>query len=731
MCPRTVAASLTYTTLTALHERSRCGLNQPDDEENRLSERTDGSRTHSVHGIERVDEHDWLRDPNWREVMRDPAALAEPIRAHLDHENALTDAAMAPTDALQATLFAEMRGRIAETDSSVPAPDGDWVYYRRIETGEQYGRWCRRARERADEADAEQVLIDGNLEAGDSDYFGVGTVEHSPDHNWLVWSVDRNGSEIYELLVRDLSTGEDRVLSTEAASGNITWAADSATLYYTTLDDNHRTDRVWRCHREGGASEQVYRESDPGFFVSVSASSSHRFMIVQAHDHTTDECHVLDATDPNAALRCVAPRQRDLHYDIDDWGDAWLIQTNRDGAIDFKLMLAPLDSTSASDWTDYYTPAPDVLLREFILKRNHLVVREQVDGLPRLGVCTAPTPQTAPEFSWLEFDEACYALGASGGYQRDDALLRIYYESPATPSTTWDMDLDTGERVLKKQQRVPSGHDPADYRTGRTWATAPDGERVPVSYIHRADLPLDGTAPLFLYGYGAYGSSTPTGFSTTRLSLVDRGAVCAIAHVRGGMERGYRWYLDGKLEHKTNTFTDFIAAAEHLVECKLVDRNRLGCYGGSAGGMLIGAVINLRPDLFACAVADVPFVDVLNTMCDASLPLTPPEWHEWGNPLESESAYHTIAGYSPYDNVGPLDYPALLVLAGLTDPRVTYWEPAKWVARLREHRANDAPLLLRTRMGAGHGGASGRYDSLKETAFIQAFVIWSLGMAGA
>ncbi len=686
------------------------------------------SRVHRLHGIERVDEHDWLRDPNWREVMRDPSVLAPPIREFLDAENARTDAAMASTESLQSALFEEMRGRVAETDSSVPAPDGDWVYYRRIEAGEQYARWCRRPLSEQDSVEAEEVLLDGNQEAGESEYFGIGAVEHSPDHRWLVWSVDRNGSEVYELVVRDLSTGDDLTLETDTASANIVWAADSETLYYTTLDDNHRTDRVWRCHRAGGESECVYSESDPGFFVSVSATSSHRFMVVQAHDHTTDECHVLDASDPRSQLRCIAPRQQGLHYDIDDWADVWLIQTNRDGAIDFKLMIAPLDSSDGATWRDYYRPEPDVLLRDFILKRDFLVIREQVDGLPRLGVCKEPTADSAPTFEWLEFEDACYALGASGGYQTDDALLRIYYESPASPATTWDMDLASGERVLRKQQQVPSGHDPAHYQTGRTWATAPDGERVPISYIHRADLVADGSAPLHLYGYGAYGSSTPAGFSGTRLSLVDRGAVCAIAHVRGGMERGYRWYTEGKLENKTNTFTDFIAAAEHLVDLKLVDRLRLSCYGGSAGGMLVGAVVNMRPDLFAAAVADVPFVDVLNTMCDAELPLTPPEWHEWGNPIESEEAYRRIQAYSPYDNVGSLNYPALLVLAGLTDPRVTYWEPAKWVARLRELRQNDAPLLLQTRMGAGHGGASGRYDALKETAFIQAFLIDSLGL---
>ncbi|MEM7376328.1 MAG: S9 family peptidase [Pseudomonadota bacterium] len=684
-------------------------------------------KIHRLHGVERVDEFDWLRDPNWREVMRDPSVLDQEIRAHLEAENAATEAAMAATACLRDAVFEEIRGRTAETDSSVPAPDGPYDYYHRIETGEQYGRWCRRPRGADADNAAEQILLDGNAEAGDSAYCGFGSVETSPDHRFMVWSVDRNGSEVYGIRVRELSTGEDTVLDVNSASANVTWAADSETLYYTTLDDNHRTDRVWRCHRSGGPSELVYAESDAGFFVSVGSSSSHRHMIVYAHDHTTDECHVLDATDPKASLRCIQPRIRDLHYDVDDWGDRWLILTNRDGAVDFKLMTASLATRGVDDWRDYYQPATDVLLHEFILKRDYLVVREQVDGLPRLGVCAHPDPTRTPAFDWLAFDEACYALSASGGLQFDDALLRVFYSSPATPPTTWDMDLATGERVLRKQQRIPSGHRPEDYTTGRSWATAPDGEQVPVSFIHRADRDPSKPAPLFLYGYGAYGSSTPAGFSASRLSLVDRGVVCAIAHVRGGMERGYRWYTEGKLEKKPNTFGDFIAVTEHLIDRGLADANRCACYGGSAGGLLIGAVVNQRPDLFAAAVADVPFVDVLNTMCDASLPLTPPEWQEWGNPIESASAYRTIAAYSPYDNLCAQAYPAMLVLAGLTDPRVTYWEPAKWVARLRETRTNAAPLLLKTRMDAGHGGASGRYDAIEETAFIYGFVLDALG----
>lgn len=689
------------------------------------------SKTHALHGIERVDEFDWLRDPNWREVMREPGKLSANIRAHLDAENAATDAAMAATEALQRSLFNEIKGRTAERDSSVPSPDGPYLYFRRIEAGDQYGRWCRKPQDSDPDDPGEEVLLDGNVEAGEREYCAFGTVAHSPDHRYLAWSVDFNGSEIYGLMVRDLETGVDKRLDTETASGNLVWAADSETLYYTTLDDNHRTNRVWRCSRTGASIELIYTEDDPGFFLSVSASSSRRFIVIHAHDHTTDECHVIDALDPVARPRCFLPRVRDLQYGIDDWGDSWLIHTNRDGAIDYKLMVAPLASCDGSDWRDFYLPGPDVLLRDSVLKSGHLVVREQVDGLPRLGVSAQSSADRKPRFDWLEFDEACYSLGMSGGYQREDDLLRVYYESPATPPTVWDMSLETGERILRKQQVVPSGHDSSHYKTGRTWAVAPDGERVPLSYIHRADLQPDQPAPLFLYGYGAYGMSTPAAFSAARLSLVDRGMVCAIAHVRGGMERGYRWYTSGKLESKQNTFSDFIAAAEHMVDSGLAERSRIACYGGSAGGMLIGAVINQRPELFAAAVADVPFVDVLNTMCDASLPLTPAEWHEWGNPIESEEAYHRIASYSPYDNVADVDYPALLVLAGLTDPRVTYWEPAKWVARLRKRRGNNAMLALRTHMGAGHGGASGRYDAIRETAFIYAFVLRALGMQEA
>jgi len=572
-------------------------------------------------------------------------------------------------------------------------------------------------------------MLDGNALAEGQGYMSLAAVDHSPDHHWLAVAVDFTGSERYSISLRSLREGQSSDLHIVDTSGDLQWAADSRTLYYTTLDDNHRPDAVWRVDIHGGSPECVYREEDPGFFVSVGETRSGRFIVIHAHDHTTDEQWVLEAKDPKAEPRCVALRQRDIHYDLEDWGEQWIIHTNRQGALDFKLQTAKIGEDAPENWSDWYVPEAGVLLEDCLLYADYLVVEEQSDALPRLGIAVLGAKLAAPVFDYISFDEACYALGSGATFEFDSTELRFHYESPATPAEQWSMNMATGERELLKRQPIPSGHVAADYVTRRCHAKSVDGKTVPVSILHHRDTPLDGTAPGFLYGYGAYGMSTDASFSIARLSMVDRGFVYAIAHVRGGMEKGYQWYLDGKAEKKSNTFDDFIVVAELLIQQELVSPNKLCCYGGSAGGLLVGAVLNERPDLFAAAVADVPFVDVLSTMLDDSLPLTPAEWPEWGNPIEDKAAFERIASYSPVDNVQSIAYPHLLVLAGLTDPRVTYWEPAKWVAKMRDVAKPGNMLLLKTNMDAGHGGASGRFDAMRETAFIYAFLLLALEMA--
>ncbi|WP_116652920.1 S9 family peptidase [Pelagibacterium sediminicola] len=674
------------------------------------------------HGITRNDPYHWLRADNWREVMADPSVLPEDIRVYLEAENAWYESQFGePTKALQETIYKEIRGRIKEDDSSVPSPDGPFSYYSRTREGDQYALICRTAREGGDET----ILLDCNAEAGDG-YFGFGGAEHSPCHTMIAWAADRNGSEYFDILIRDVESGKDREEKIEKAGSGATWMNDSRSFFYVELDENHRPFRVRR-HVLGTAQaddEIVYEEKDPGFFVGVSQTQSRRFITISAHDHQTSEVWLIDA-DKGGAPVCVEPRHENTEYSVEERGGTLYILTNDDAAEDFKIVTAPLADPGVANWNDLVPHEQGTLILDIELLANHLIRLERKDGLPRIIVRDLRTG----EEETIAFPEEAYSLGLVGGYEFDTATIRFSYSSPTTPAQVFDMDLETGERVLRKQQEVPSGHDPALYETKRLFARAPDGEDVPVTLLYRKGLKLDGSAPALLYGYGSYGHSIPAGFSVSNLSLVDRGFVYAIAHIRGGMDKGYRWYKSGRAEHKTNTFTDFIAAAEMLIEKGYSAKGRIIAEGGSAGGMLMGAIANMRPDLWGGVMAIVPFVDVLNTMLDDTLPLTPPEWPEWGNPIASTEAYSRIASYSPYDNVEAKAYPPILSLAGLTDPRVTYWEPAKWVAKLRAEKTDGNPLYLRTNMGAGHGGASGRFERIKETAITYAFALRCAGLA--
>ena len=677
---------------------------------------------HEQHGYRRRDDYAWLKDERWQEVMRDPSKLRADVREYLEAENAYTKAALADTEALQEALFAEFRGRIKEDDSSVPAKDGPWEYYERYREGGQHPIVCRRLP--GDEA-SEQILLDGDAEAEGQSYFHIGDGGHSNGHRLYAWTVDLTGSEFYTLRVKDLDSGELLPDVIEHCSGGFEWAGDDEHLFYTVLDDNHRPCKVYR-HRLGTPADEdvlVYEEPDAGVFVGVSLTESRRFLMIDAHDHVTSEVRLIDAARPQSEPVMVAPRDPGVEYDVSHHDRRLIILTNADGAEDFKLVECPVDNPGREHWTDLVAHRPGVLIVAFQVFERWLVRLERENALPRIVVRHLDTG----EEHVIDFDEEAYSLGMGGGYEFDTDTLRFSYSSMTTPAEVFDYDMATRERTLRKVQEVPSGHDPSDYVTRRVMAPGHDGEPVPVSLLHHRNTPIDGSAPLLLYGYGSYGHAMPASFGTVRLSLVDRGFVYAIAHVRGGMERGYRWYTDGKLMNKRNTFRDFIAAAEHLVHERFTGAGQIVIQGGSAGGMLVGAAVNMRPDLFKAVVAEVPFVDVLNTMCDDTLPLTPPEWPEWGNPVESKEAYDYIAAYSPYENVEPKPYPAMIVTAGLTDPRVTYWEPAKWVAKLRATKTDVNPLLLHTNMEAGHGGAAGRLERLRETAMVYAFVLKVFG----
>jgi oligopeptidase B len=682
-------------------------------------------RPHSftLHGITVVDDYAWLKDKNWQEVLRDPGVLDTDIRKYLEAENAYTESLLGHTGALQKVLVKEMRGRIKEDDSSVPAPDGSYAYVRKFREGGQHELFGRMPRNGGDA----EIILDGDQLAADHEYFRFGGARHSPDHRLEAWSADTKGSEYFSIRVRDWADRTDRDDLVEETDGAVVWSTDCKSFFYVKLDDNHRPMQVWR-HRLGAPQADdilVYEEHDSGWFTHIHESASNRFCVIAGGDHETSEQRLIDLANPDSPPRLVAAREVGVQYSVADRGDELFILTNAGGAIDFKIATAPLKSPERTNWRDLIPHCAGVYVIDFELYSGHLVRLERANALPSIIIRDL---KSGDEHA-IAFGETAYSLDTMGGYEFDTTNLRFSYSSMTTPSEVYDYDMARRTRVLRKRQEIPSGHNPADYVTTRIMAPSHDGALVPVSILHRQDLRRNGSAPLLLYGYGSYGMAMPASFSANRLSLVDRGFVYAIAHIRGGTDKGWGWYLDGKREKKTNSFDDFAASARALIDAKYTGAKRIVGHGGSAGGMLMGAAANRAGELFAGIVAEVPFVDVLNTMLDDTLPLTPPEWPEWGNPIESAADFKTILSYSPYDNIAAKEYPAILAMGGLTDPRVTYWEPAKWIARLRPTMTGGGPVLLRTNMGAGHGGASGRFNRLDEVAIAYAFALWAVGMA--
>ena len=670
-------------------------------------------------GRVRVDDYAWMKDQNWRAVLHDPGALQPAIRAHLEAENVYAQAVLADTEALQAQLFEEMKGRIKPDDASVPEPYGPYDYFTHFAAEAQHPAHVRRPR--GVEA-GEEELLDADALSKGKGFFKIAHAEPSPDHALYAYAADEQGSEVYALYVKDLATGEVMAAPAQDCSGDFAWSPDSRWLFWIWRDAEGRPAKVFRRPAKGSEDTLVYEEPDDGFFLHVRRTASNAYLVIGAGNHETSEAWLIGAADPTATPKRVEPRRAGVLYDLEHWGDRFVVRTNADDATDFKLMLADEADPSKRSWRELVAHRPGRMIDEVVAFKDHLVRLERADAEDRI-VITLRADLTEHV---IGFDEEAYALSIDRGREFDTPALRFVYQSPTTPRRWFDYHMTSRDRVLLKTQEIPSGHDPADYVVRRLFATAPDGAEVPITALMLRSTPVDGSAPLLLYGYGSYGLAMEASFSIRCLPLVDRGWVWAIAHVRGGSEKGRGWYMAGRRFLKTNTFTDFIACAERLTELGYGSGGRIVAQGGSAGGMLMGAVANLRPDLWAGVIAQVPFVDVLNTMSDMDLPLTPPEWPEWGDPITDPEAYDYIRSYSPYDNVGPRAYPAVLALCGLSDPRVTYWEPAKWIARLRTQTTSGRPLLLKTNMQAGHGGSSGRFEHLKEPALAYAFAIWSL-----
>ena len=658
-----------------------------------------------ANGDSRIDPYYWLREKDSPEVL-----------AYLEAENSYADSVTAPSEPLQERLYREILGRVQETDTSAPTLYKGWWTYTRTVEGLDYEIYCRR-RESMDAP--EEIVLDGNELARGHDYFDLGYVERSPDENLVAYAADFDGSERHELRFRDLSTGQDLDDVIHGVYYGAAWSADSRTFFYVRPDAAMRPFQVWR-HELGTPTVRdvlVLQEDDEHFELSVELTKSERYILFTSSSQVTSESRFISSDDPNAEPRLVETRRHGIEYSIDHQHDRFLIVTN-DGAQDFRLMAAPVSSPGRESWTEVVPERPGVRLNFIDVHAGHVVLGQRSDGLQRLEVLDSSTG----DLHLVEQPDPTYTAFPGADPNYDSAVMRFFYTSLTAPWSAVDYDMRTRQRTLVKEQPVRGGYSRDDYVSERLWAEAADGVRVPMSIVYRRGFVQDGSHPALLNGYGAYEISNDPMFDPVRLSMLDRGFVFAIAHVRGGGEMGRRWYEDGKFLRKTNTFTDFLACAERLVELGYTNPDRLAIRGRSAGGLLIGAVVNMRPDLFACAVAQVPFVDALTTMLDEKLPLTVTEFDEWGNPAQPEF-YAYMKSYSPYDNVHPAEYPAMLVTGGLNDPHVSYWEPAKWVAKLRSLNQSERPLLLKTQMVAGHSGPSGRYESWREEAFISAFVM--------
>ena len=677
--------------------------------------RKEHKETH-LHGVTLTDDYAWLRDKQNPEVT-----------AYLDAENAYADAVMAPLGGLREELYQEMLSHMKQTDISVPYRDGAWWYYTRTEEGSQYAIHCRKRA--PEQSSPEQVILDGNELAKGHAFFSIGDTDISDDGRWLAYTTDTTGFRQYTLRIKDLETGETLPGEVERV-GSVVWAADNRTLFYTVEDEQQKRQfQLWR-HTLGSQhsyDELAYQDDDERFNVGVGRTRDGKYLVVESASHTTTESRVLAADQPNGSFALISERHDQHEYSIDHRNGLWFIRTNDCGR-NFRLVTAPVATPGRTHWTELTPHRSDVMLEEIDLFAGFFIACEREDGLPRLRVWTFKddSPQAA-KTAEIAFPEPAYSAHPHINRIFETNTFRYGYQSLVTPSSVYEYDVAQKSPRLLKQLEIPGGFDRTLYASERVHATAPDGVQVPVSLVYRKDKRKKGWNPLYVYGYGSYGYSLPIGFSSNRLSLLDRGVVMAYAHIRGGGDLGEPWHDAGKMLLKRNTFTDFIASVEHLTAAGYGDASRVAIEGGSAGGLLMGAVANMRPDLFRAVVSHVPFVDVMNTMLDASLPLTVPEYEEWGDPND-EKYFQYMLSYSPYDNLNAASYPAMLVKTSLHDSQVMYWEPAKYAAKLRTLKTDNNPLLLETNMQAGHGGASGRYDYLKEIALDYAFLLRELGI---
>ncbi|WP_159976743.1 MULTISPECIES: S9 family peptidase [unclassified Novosphingobium] len=677
-------------------------------------------KPHSIthHGVTVTDDYAWLRDAGYPEVTD------KEVLAHLEAENDWFKSRMGAHQGRIDSLFTEMRGRIKEADTSVPQKDGDWLYWIEFEEGAEYKKWWRKPVA----GGPDELMLDEVALAEGKEYFNLGAISTSANGKLLAYAYDDNGSERFTARIKDLATGELLADEIPGTLSSLVWVADDKALVYSLANEQWRTDNA-RLHWLGQPLEsdvELYHEDDEGFRVGSSLTANEKWLLIGSSDHETSECRMVLAADPLGPQILVKARVKGVEYDVDEREDVLYIHTN-DTHENFRLATAPL--ADPGTWTTLIEGSDAFYLLGADLFRDFYVIEGRLVGLDQIQVRYYDDPARVEAIS---FPEASYAAGLSNNPEWHMTTLRLSYESMVAPASVLDYDVAARTLETLKVQEIPSGYDASLYATERLEITARDGTAIPVSIVYRRDRAEagGGAGPLHLYGYGAYGISIDPGFSTTRLSLVDRGFAYAIAHIRGGDDMGRAWYKAGKLERRTNTFNDFVDVAKGLVERGFTSAGKISISGGSAGGELMGAVINSDPDLFGAVVAHVPFVDVLNTMLDDTLPLTPGEWPEWGNPIEDKAAFELIASYSPYDQVSAQGYPPLMVTAGLNDPRVTYWEPAKWVARLRELKTDGNELILKTNMGAGHGGKSGRFESLKETAEEFAFILWQMGVEG-
>lgn len=678
-------------------------------------------------GRTRTDDYGWMRDEHWQDVLNDPSKLRADIREHLEKENAYTEGLfLAPNLALREALALEMRGRIKEDDSTPPAPDGNFAYYRRFREGGQFPIIARIAIDATTKAPIgeEKILLDGDKLAHGLPFWRLINWQQNKSQDFFAYAVDYEGARNADIRFRVISNGQDLGEKLENTTGELVWAKDNRTCFYVQNDENVRPIKVMR-HIVGTDPKDdvlVYQERDHAYFLGISESTSgeYIFLISSASDNT--ECRFIPLETPKSAPVLFAKRKAGLEYFPDHRGQHFYFRTNKDGAKDYKIMRTSISEPHMVDWVDVIHHQSGNLIEEFILFKEYMVRQEMHDALPRIVV----TEIDKNDEHIINFAEETYDLSIIGGFEFDTETLRFSYSSPTTPSETYDYDMRARTRKLLKRQEVPSGHVASDYVVKRINAPSHDGVMVPLTILYKKSTPLDGSAPCLLYGYGSYGISMPDGFNTNIFNLVNRGFVYATGHMRGGMERGYDWYLDGKMRHKQNTFSDYIACAEALIAGGYTSKGKIVGEGRSAGGLLMGVVNNQRPDLFAGLIAGVAFVDMMNTISDETLPLTPPEWTEWGDPIRNVGDYDTMAAYSPYDNVKTSDYPPIFAQTALSDSQVTYWEPAKWIAKLRATSPNAGPFLLHVNMEAGHGGAPGRFDRLKEVADSQAFALWAV-----